>query len=87
MRLDYSCPFCRTLLPNTEEEGGKLRMKRVAANNPVVMNQEAVKQYWNREYSKAIEYWTKAAELGDSEAHCKLSFLYQRGHGVEKDKG
>ena len=34
----------------------------------------------------AIEYWTKAAELGDVEAHCKLALLYQIGHGVEKDR-
>ena len=33
----------------------------------------------------AFEYFTKAAELGDAEAHYKLSFLYREGKGVEED--
>ncbi len=87
MRLEYSCPFCRKTLPKTKEESVKLAMKRVKANNPLAMCQEGVKQYSKGEYSKAFEYWTKAAELGDLEAHYKLAALYQLGHGPEKNTG
>jgi TPR repeat protein len=33
-----------------------------------------------------LEYWTKAAELGDADAHAQLSSLYHYAHGVvDKD--
>jgi len=44
------------------------------------------KSYNEGDYSTAFEYFTKAAELGDVEAHYNLSFMYQRGKGVEKDE-
>ena len=87
MRLGRSCPFCREPLPKTKEETVKLAMKRVEANDPFALCQEGVKQYSKGEYSKAFEYWTKAAELGDLEAHYKLACLYHWGHGVEKNAG
>ena len=34
----------------------------------------------------AIEYWTKAAELGDIDAHYNLGVLYRDGEGVGKDE-
>ena len=84
-RLEQSCPFCREPVPNTEKESAKLRMKRVKANDPVAIRQEGVMRYNKGEYIKA--YYTKAAELGDAEAHYQLSILYQSGKGVEKDEG
>jgi TPR repeat protein len=38
------------------------------------------------DYIGAFEYYTKAAELGDAEAHYGLSVIYRLGRGVEKDK-
>ena len=37
------------------------------------------------DYDGALEYFTKAAELGDSEAHYQLASLYHDGRGVEKN--
>jgi TPR repeat protein len=37
-------------------------------------------------YKSALEYWTKAAGLGDIKAHYQLAVLYSEGKGVEKDK-
>ena len=37
------------------------------------------------EYDKALQYYTKAAELGGVHAHWCLGALYYYGEGVEKD--
>ena len=38
------------------------------------------------DYKGAVEYWAKAAELGDVVAHYQLSLLFRNGKGVEKDE-
>ncbi len=86
MRLQRKCPFCREPVPDTDEECDKLRMKRVEANDPVAMRQEGGIQYNIGPYQKAFKYWSKAAELGDVEAHFDLSELYYEGKGVDKEK-
>ena len=87
MRLEQSCPFCRKAGPETEEEWGKLKMNRIETNDPVAMIDEGVEQYENKNYIKAVEYWSKAAALGNADAHCKLAVMYRDGLGVERDKG
>eukprot|EP00984_Skeletonema_dohrnii_P018353 scaffold8554_cov91-Skeletonema_dohrnii-CCMP3373.AAC.1 len=84
-RLGGKCPFCREPLPKTKEEQDKQRMKRIDMNDPVAMTQEGGIQYGKGNYHSAFDYFTKAAKLGEMEAHSKLSFLYNLGHGVEKD--
>jgi len=37
------------------------------------------------DYRRAFEYYTKAAGLGDIDAHYELSRLYYEGRGIEKD--
>ena len=51
-------------------------MKRVAANVRVAIHQEGVKHHQSGDFASAFEYYTKAAELGDAEAHYLLSLLY-----------
>ena len=87
MRLQHSCPFCRKATPATIEENYKRNMKRVKMNDPVAISQEGVKHYDEGDYRSAIECFTKAAELGNADAHCRLSCMYQLGCGVEKDGG
>ena len=60
-------------------------MKRVEANDPVALCEEGVTQYFKADYSSAFEYLTRAAELGDMEAHYQLSRMYDLGKDVEKD--
>ena len=62
-------------------------MKRVKANDPVSIRLEGMKWHKKGEYIKAIDYYSKAAALGNAEAHFKLALMYRLGHGVEKDKG
>ena len=61
-------------------------MKRIEMNDPIALSQEGLHQYETGDYISAFEYYSKAAKLGDAEAHYQLSLLYSDGHGVEKDK-
>ena len=85
-RLQQSCLFCREPVAKTEEEHFRRNMKRVEVNDPVALCHEGVAQDKKGDYSKAFEYFAKAAELGDAEAHYKLAGLYLFGNGVEKDR-
>ena len=60
-------------------------MKRVKKNDPVAMTQMGKKHCNEGVYGKALEYFYKAAELGDVAAHACLGDLYRSGDGVEKD--
>ena len=84
--LDETCIFCRKAPPETEEEINEQSMKRIHANDPVAMCQMGSKRYYEGDYNSAFEYWTKAAALGDAEAHHQLSVTYRNGLGVEKDE-
>ncbi len=77
-----SCPFCRGPVASEKEN----LVKRVKANDPVAMGQMGKKYYSEDDYGSAFEYLTKAAELGDLEAHFMLGSMYERGDGVEKDQ-
>ena len=87
MGLQRTCPFCREPIPKTEEECDKLLMKRVEMNDPVAMYQHGGERYEQGKYICAFEYLSKAAKLGDIDAHYKLAELYSEGTGVEKDFG
>ena len=39
------------------------------------------------DYETAFKYWTKAAKLGDADAHYQLSVMYLNGESVEMDNG
>ena len=86
LRIGNTCPFCREPLPRTEEENVKRRMKRVEMNDPVAIREEGRAQLDKRDFSRAFKYWSKAAALGDTEAHHYLAMLYNEGLGVEKDE-
>jgi len=85
-RMRHACPFCRHPVPETKEEANKIAMKRVAANDPVAMRVIGMNHYDEGDYESAFEYYTKAAELGDIDAHHLLAVSYRKGKGVEKDK-
>eukprot|EP00984_Skeletonema_dohrnii_P005055 scaffold1780_cov90-Skeletonema_dohrnii-CCMP3373.AAC.7 len=85
-KLSFKCPFCREPAP-TKLERDKRRMKRIEVNDPVALCREGIEQYGEGNYERSFEYMMKAAELGDVEAHYKLSLLYYSGQGVEEDMG
>ena len=84
-RLQFKCPFCRKVVPETDEESNKLLMNRIEANDPVAMCEMGTKRKQEGDYNSAFEYWTKAAALGDVSAHFQLSCSYHEVRGVEKD--
>jgi len=83
--LEQRCPYCREPMPFTKEEAEKGIMKRAKANDPIALNQVGNKCECEGDYEGSFQYYTKAAELGDMNAHFNLSLLYDKGHGVEKD--
>ena len=84
--LEKRCPFCREPLPESQEESFKRAMKRVKKNDPVALAEMGGKHYQEGDYKTALEYLTKAAELGNADAHYNLSLTYEDGQDVEKDK-
>ena len=84
--LKQICAFCRHPAPKSEAEAGLNLMKRVEKNDPVAMTQMGTERYYEGDYSSAFEYLTKAAELGDADAHNKLAQMYYHGKGVEEDE-
>eukprot|EP00984_Skeletonema_dohrnii_P035730 scaffold35856_cov144-Skeletonema_dohrnii-CCMP3373.AAC.1 len=85
--LQQRCLFCRKPAPNTREEADKRRMKRIEANDPVAMSHKGIEQDKKGDYQSSFEWFTRAAELGDVEAHVRLGLMYRYGDGVEKDRG
>ena len=84
-RRQPKCPFCRTALPDTQEEWDGRLMKRIEANDPVAMSQMGTRRYEVGDNENAFDYWTRAASLSDVEAHYQVSVVYRIGHGVDKD--
>jgi len=85
--LQHRCPFCREPTPSTEKEWEKQKLKRVEVNDPVAMRHKGGEKYNERNYPSAVEWYTRAAGLGDVEAHYQLSRMYNLGKGIEKDGG
>jgi len=83
--MGRKCAFCREPLPKTQEEAERNYMKRVKANDPEALNEMGKKRCSEGDYEGAFEYFTKAAELGNMDAHYKVACLYLQGLGVEKD--
>ena len=80
------CPICCLPLSLSPEEADRNLMKRVGANDPVALTQMGKARSKEGDYDNAFKYYTKAAELGDAEAHFNLSIMYMEGQGVEKDE-
>ncbi len=84
--LEQRCAFCREPLSESEEEYDRQVMKRVKKyNDPVAMTERGKHHHEEGDFRKSLEYWTKAAESGNVEAHYCLGGTYYRGDGVEKD--
>jgi hypothetical protein len=84
--LQHKCPFCRHPTPTTQADLNIHLMKRVKVNDPLATCFMGTRHFHEGDYDAAIEYWTKAAELGYAEAHFQLSTMYREGRGVEKDE-
>jgi TPR repeat protein len=70
---------------DTDKELVQNYMKRIKANDPAAMLQIGKRCHDEGDFGGAIEYYVKAAELGDAGSHHNLSCIYALGEGVEKD--
>jgi TPR repeat protein len=65
--------------------------KRVKANDPTAIAEVGKRCRDAGDYEEAVKYFTKAAELGDVNAHHELAafydtgVIYHRGEGIKKD--
>jgi hypothetical protein len=64
-RLQQTCPFCRQPPPEN-------MIKRIAANDSVALLEMGEKLYKKGDHHGAFEYFTKAVELGNVDAHYRL---------------
>mmetsp|Transcript_18032 Transcript_18032/g.28288 ORF Transcript_18032/g.28288 Transcript_18032/m.28288 type:complete len:332 (-) Transcript_18032:50-1045(-) len=88
------CPFCRTLAPTSSQEEIKRLQKRSNMKDANAMCCLAIRYEKgsgvSRDVNKAIELWTKAAELGSIQASALLADAYnpyvrKKVDGVAKD--
>jgi len=84
------CPFCRVPTPHTIEESLESEKKRVEVNDPIAIHNQG--NYYRdgrngfpQDYTKALELWHRAAELGDATSYSSIGYAYQFGKGAEHD--
>ena len=83
------CPFCRTPTPDVSQVLAMIK-KRVDAGDPVAVhfrgNQYEHGRYGlERDMTRAVELYERAAELGVIDAHYNLGCLYRDGTVVDQD--
>ena len=85
--LEHKCSFCREPVPATSllQESEDMVMKRVEADDPNALCFIGRERRDLGDYEGAFEYLTKAAVLGNAEAHNTLGCFYGDGLGVDKD--
>jgi len=85
------CPFCRTPLPETDEEVVNRIKKRVEAGDATAMYNTGNycrdgRNGFPVDHTKALELYHRAGELGYSKAYTSIGYAYNNGIGVEADK-
>eukprot|EP00984_Skeletonema_dohrnii_P033160 scaffold28806_cov63-Skeletonema_dohrnii-CCMP3373.AAC.1 len=71
--LDPKCPSCEQPFPQSQADRDLYRMRRAEANDAAAILEIGTGCFMKEDYSSAFDYWTKAAKLGDIEAHYNLS--------------
>ena len=85
------CAFCRVVAPISDEEINEMRKKRLEVGDAraiynIGCDYRDGTYGYQHDYTKALEYWHRAAELGFSEAYTNIGLAYYNGDGVEVDK-
>ena len=84
------CAFCRIPHPRSHKDMVKRIKKRIQVDDALAFLDLGL-QYRDggmglpQDMNKAMELWSKAAELGSSGAHVCLATAYYKGEAVEKD--
>jgi len=85
-----SCPFCRVPRSTTPHEYIERYKIRVEAGDPIAMNKLGRCYLYEmfglaRDYTKALELYHRAAELGYAKACTSIGHAYNTGRGMEVD--
>jgi len=89
---EKTCPFCRTPFATSDEEIMKRVKKRVEIDGDAIATHNhaiyyAIGMYgFKQDYTKALELWYRAGELGYAESYNNIGYAYKYGEGVEIDK-
>jgi tetratricopeptide (TPR) repeat protein len=88
---DEKCPFCNAEINKTDEEKVEEVIRRVEANDPASIC--ILAGYYLRglrgveqDHAKAMELYTRAADLGFGKAYNKLAGVYHEGGNLKKAK-
>ena len=89
--INDNCPFCRTPLPRDEASQLAMVRRRVDKGDAAAILFLGDQYFYGnlgltKDAPRAIQLWTKAAELGSSDAHSQLGGRYYTGDGVVEDK-
>jgi len=89
--IEKTCPFCRTPWPESNNEIMKRMNKRLELNDPTAMynkgcDYEEGLHGLSKDYTKALEFYHRAAELSHADAYCNIGYAYDNGLGVKVDK-
>ena len=84
------CPFCRTPTPEEDSQILAMIQKRVDAGDPVAIwdlgNKYRLGELGlEKDVTRAVELYERAAELGVTDAHFNLGIMYDLGTDVAKD--
>jgi len=88
---NQKCPFCRAPWPDTEEEIIKRYKIRMEAGDPIAIFNIGMfyrdgKRGKPQDYTKALELFHRARDLGHPEAYGSIGFAYMIGEGVDIDE-
>ena len=84
------CAFCRVVAPKSSEEMIKRMMKRAEMNDSIAIHNlgnyyDKGRNGYPQDYSKALELWHRAGELGLAKSYNNVGYAYSNGEGVEVD--
>ena len=84
------CPFCRVPTPSSNNEIIERVQKRMENDDAKAIYSignwyKDGKYGFVQDYTKALELYHRAAELGDAVAYCNIGYAYKSGEGVKRD--
>ena len=84
------CPFCRTTLPHSDEEMMRRENKRLQVDDAQAIHNRAFYYYDGicglpRDYTKSLELYHRAGELGNFHSYYNVGIAYFNGKGVARD--
>jgi len=88
---EKKCAFCRTPWPKSRDEAIERANKRMEKDDAIAIYNIGVfyrdgSNGFPQDYTKALELWHRAAELGNAKSYCNIGYAHDYGEGVEVDK-